>query len=112
MNICSQEVAVGISLSSLMLILNIAKGTIDPGFGSTTWELSHWLQFWSPRGVTWIGYKFDRQVAPLALVPNWPPDSVTCIGYQFEHQVALLSLLHRLNSPIGISDAKSYKRSS
>ena len=46
---------------------------------TTRWHHLHWLQTWPPDGTTWIGskfdhkmtiYKFDHQMAPLALLTN------------------------------------------
>ena len=57
-------------------VINIARGTTDPGYW--VYDLNHFanLQIWKSSGATCISHKFDHQMASLALpfclgLPYW-----------------------------------------
>ena len=77
--------------------INIATGTTDPETDSVTWTKFSDYKAWSADGATCISYKFDHQMAPLALVPN--------LATKWQNMLSRLSHLHchiALDCPIAI----------
>ena len=80
----------------LIFLINIARGTTDPGIASITWIISPTSKQANSEErkiQQFIGSNFDHQVALTALVPNLPtrwrhlPWLQICISSKFGHQM-------------------------